>query len=189
MAPHHTTTKLGTGPPIHFGSGSGQFLSYLSFHVTLWYINSPECLATFHKSRSLSQDARRGGRRFQQGEGPSRGLLRDCETGCGTDWSFYSTTKCTFVSTTEETFCIYSILPNNAFIIIWIARAPRNWLVFCKCKNIEANVTDECMIIPYCCLIVWWALVADDAWSGGAKWPHGDVLLPPHPHWYLSGGH
>ena len=84
---------------------------------------------------------------------------------------------------------LYSILPNNAFIIIWIARAPRNWLVFCKCKNIEANVTDECMIIPYCCLIVWWALVADDAWSGGAKWPHGDVLLPPHPHWYLSGGH
>ena len=31
--------------------------------------------------------------RFQPGEGPSRGLLRDCTTGCGTDGSFYSTNK------------------------------------------------------------------------------------------------
>ena len=30
-------------------------------------------------------------RRFQPGEGPSRGLLRDCTTGCGTNGSFYST--------------------------------------------------------------------------------------------------
>ena len=30
---------------------------------------------------------------FQPGEGPSRGLLRDCTTGCGTDGSFYSTTQ------------------------------------------------------------------------------------------------
>ena len=29
--------------------------------------------------------------RFQPGEGPSRGLLRDCTTGCGTDGLFYST--------------------------------------------------------------------------------------------------
>ena len=29
--------------------------------------------------------------RFQPGEGPSRGLLRDCTTGCGTDGSFYTT--------------------------------------------------------------------------------------------------
>ena len=29
--------------------------------------------------------------RFQPGEGPGRGLLRDCTTGCGTDASFYST--------------------------------------------------------------------------------------------------
>ena len=29
--------------------------------------------------------------RFQPGKGPSRGLLRDCTTGCGTDGSFYST--------------------------------------------------------------------------------------------------
>ena len=29
--------------------------------------------------------------RFQSGEGPSRGLLRDCTTGCGTDGPFYST--------------------------------------------------------------------------------------------------
>ena len=28
---------------------------------------------------------------FQPGEGPSRGLLRDCTTGCETDGSFYST--------------------------------------------------------------------------------------------------
>ena len=28
---------------------------------------------------------------FQPGEGPSRGLLRDCTAGCGTDGSFYST--------------------------------------------------------------------------------------------------
>ena len=27
---------------------------------------------------------------FQPGEGPSRGLLRDCTTGCGTDGLFYS---------------------------------------------------------------------------------------------------
>ena len=27
------------------------------------------------------------------GEGPSRGLLRDCTTGCGTDGSFYSNLK------------------------------------------------------------------------------------------------
>ena len=26
-----------------------------------------------------------------RGEGPSRGLLRECTTGCGTDGSFYST--------------------------------------------------------------------------------------------------
>ena len=31
-------------------------------------------------------------RRFQPGGGPSRGLLLDCTTGCGTDGSFYSTT-------------------------------------------------------------------------------------------------
>ena len=31
--------------------------------------------------------------RFQPGEGPSRGLLRDCTTGCGTDGSFYSTSS------------------------------------------------------------------------------------------------
>ena len=30
-------------------------------------------------------------RHFQPGEGRSRGLLRDCTTGCGTDGSFYST--------------------------------------------------------------------------------------------------
>ena len=29
--------------------------------------------------------------RFQPGEGPSRGLPRDCTTGCGTDGSIYST--------------------------------------------------------------------------------------------------
>ena len=31
-------------------------------------------------------------RRFQPGEGPSRGLLRDCTTGCGTDGALHSTT-------------------------------------------------------------------------------------------------
>ena len=30
-------------------------------------------------------------RRFQPGEGPSRGLLRDCTTGCGTDGSICGT--------------------------------------------------------------------------------------------------
>ena len=30
-------------------------------------------------------------RRFQPGEGPSRGLLRDCTTGCGTDGALHST--------------------------------------------------------------------------------------------------
>ena len=30
-------------------------------------------------------------RRFQPGEGPSRGLLRDCATGCGTDGALDST--------------------------------------------------------------------------------------------------
>merc|ERR1712079_495878 len=34
-----------------------------------------------------------GSKRFQPGEGPSRGLLRDCTTGCGTDGSFYSTNR------------------------------------------------------------------------------------------------
>ena len=29
--------------------------------------------------------------RFQPGEGPSRGLLRDCTTGCGTDGSICGT--------------------------------------------------------------------------------------------------
>ena len=28
---------------------------------------------------------------FQPGEGPSRGLLRDCTTGCGTDGALHST--------------------------------------------------------------------------------------------------
>ena len=28
---------------------------------------------------------------YNHGEGPSRGLLSDCTTGCGTDGSFYST--------------------------------------------------------------------------------------------------
>ena len=31
--------------------------------------------------------------RFQPGEGPSRGLLRDCTTGCGTDRSICGTTQ------------------------------------------------------------------------------------------------
>ena len=31
------------------------------------------------------------GRHFQPGEGPSRGLLRDCTTGCGTDGALHST--------------------------------------------------------------------------------------------------
>ena len=31
-------------------------------------------------------------RRFQPGEGPSRGLLSDCTTGCGTDGALHSTT-------------------------------------------------------------------------------------------------
>ena len=30
---------------------------------------------------------------YNHGEGPSRGLLRDCTTGCGTDGSFYSTSQ------------------------------------------------------------------------------------------------
>ena len=30
-------------------------------------------------------------RRFQPGEGPSRGLFRDCTTGCGTDGSICGT--------------------------------------------------------------------------------------------------
>ena len=29
--------------------------------------------------------------RFQPGEGPRRGLLRDCTTGCGTDGALHST--------------------------------------------------------------------------------------------------
>ena len=33
-----------------------------------------------------------GSRRFQPGEGPSRGLFRDCTTGCGTDGALHSTT-------------------------------------------------------------------------------------------------
>ena len=33
------------------------------------------------------------GRRFQPGEGPSRGLLRDCTSGCGTDGSICGTTQ------------------------------------------------------------------------------------------------
>ena len=30
---------------------------------------------------------------FQPGEGPSRGLLRDCTTGCGTDGALHSSTQ------------------------------------------------------------------------------------------------
>ena len=35
--------------------------------------------------------ARVASRHFQSGEGPSRGLLRDCTTGCGTDGALHST--------------------------------------------------------------------------------------------------
>ena len=48
-----------------------------------------------------------GSNRFQPGEGPSRGLLRDCTTGCGTDGATHSTsptlsTRITFAPKSER---------------------------------------------------------------------------------------
>ena len=41
--------------------------------------------------RSLNVKCESASRRSQPGEGPSRGLLRDCTTGCGTDGALHST--------------------------------------------------------------------------------------------------
>ena len=59
------------------------------------YANQPHPLWPLHlcpnfTSSVLNVKALVGSRRFQPGEGHSRGLLRDCTIGCGTDGSFYS---------------------------------------------------------------------------------------------------
>ena len=47
-----------------------------------------------------------GSSRFQPGEGPSRGLLRNCTTGCGTDVALYSTEDSCCGDTVFSIHCI-----------------------------------------------------------------------------------
>ena len=59
-------------------------------------------------------------RRFQPGEGPSRGLLRDCTTGCGTDGSFYSTNSYSKAPSRTSYPYHYFHLPNTIGRLMYV---------------------------------------------------------------------
>ena len=63
-----------------------------------------------------------GSSHFQPGEGPSRGLLRDCTTGCGTDGSFYSTKKELIIAVfvlTSLLSVLCSLCSYNLILLPW----------------------------------------------------------------------
>ena len=90
---------------------------------------------------------------FQPGEGPSRGLLRDCTTGCGTDWSIYSTNPDRRPARGQRQL-VHGVEVHVQDPELLLLLANSRVLVWCWPTNMQLqllHVNCKCTVIYCCC--------------------------------------